>query len=151
MSNGRKYDGGKAPMGQGLLAYFPEALGEVAHVSRYGKEKYETAYVERNWAKVEDGEQRYLDAALRHITAHLTGQTYDVESGHPHLAHAAWSILAAREIGLATLRERVTMRDRVIEPESIPSERGQREMSMQGASRERWVHLGMGDAVRSSR
>jgi len=104
MSNGRKYDEGKAPMGQGLLAYFPEALWEVAQVSRYGKEKYETTYAERNWTKVEDGEQRYLDAALRHITAHLTGQTYDLESGHPHLAHAAWSILAARELGVANLR-----------------------------------------------
>lgn len=107
MSEGRKYDGGKAPMGQGLLAYFPGSLWEVAQISRYGKEKYETTYAERNWTKVEDGADRYLDAALRHITAHLKGQTYDMESGHPHLSHAAWNIHAARELTIAAEKAQI--------------------------------------------
>lgn len=142
MSNGRKDDEGKAPLGRGLLAYFPEALWEVAHVSRYGTGKYETTYAERNWTKVEDGEQRYLDAALRHITAHLTGQTYDAESGQSHLAHAAWSILAARELGVANLR------GQLLDPD-FERDTGAR---MQEAN-DVWdeVQRGMVDAVLSSR
>jgi hypothetical protein len=39
-----------------------------------------------------------LDAALRHIHAHLSGELLDSEFGTPHLAHAAARLLIALEI-----------------------------------------------------
>lgn len=87
-------------MFQGLLQYFSRALNSVADVSRYGKEKYDTEYAGQNWTKVDGAEGRYLDAALRHLTAHSSGESVDPESGRRHLAHAAWNVLAVLELGL---------------------------------------------------
>lgn len=93
-----KQDEGKCPLGRGLLAYFPRALEEVAYTSQWGAQKYQVGYGDRTYLTVD--ENRYLDAALRHIMAHLSGELLDPESDLDHLSHAAWSVLAALEISM---------------------------------------------------
>jgi hypothetical protein len=50
-------------------------------------------YSEGNWKHVKNGEERYFDAAMRHITARERGEINDRESGLPHLAHAVCCLL----------------------------------------------------------
>jgi hypothetical protein len=75
-----KFDQEKARMG--LLP--PRALCLVSDVLTFGAKKY----LPNNWKHVENGPERYLDAALRHITAYMTGEKKDQETGLPHMAHA---------------------------------------------------------------
>lgn len=98
MSEGKKYDAGKAPMGQGFLAYFPNGAAEVADISAYGSKKYDTPYADKGWLRVEGAAGRYLDALVRHVTAYAGGETIDSESGKRHMAHAAWNALALLEL-----------------------------------------------------
>jgi len=98
VSDGKKYDAGKAPLAQGCLAYFAKALTEVADVSAYGANKYNVLYSAQNWRNVEGAEGRYLDALVRHVAAHASGDAVDSESGKRHLAHAAWNALALLEL-----------------------------------------------------
>lgn len=84
---GRKFDGGKpdwtlVPMG---------AVEEIVKVLMFGAQKYERD----NWQHVEDGERRYLAAAVRHLGAVIDGEDLDPESGLPHLAHAGCCVLFA--------------------------------------------------------
>lgn len=66
-----------------------EGLSAVARVLEYGAKKYG----EHNWRHVKRAQARYVAAALRHVFAHVGGEALDPESGEPHLAHAACSIL----------------------------------------------------------
>lgn len=95
---GKKFDTGKSPMGQGLLSYFPRALEYVAYVSQYGAGKYNLDYADKNWNKVENGLLRYTDALLRHVTKEQTGEVDDPESLLLHAGHAAWNALARLEL-----------------------------------------------------
>ena len=70
------------------------ALEDVARVLEYGAKKYQP----QGWRAVAGGHDRYVAAALRHLHAHAGGETLDEESGLPHLAHAACSILFALEL-----------------------------------------------------
>jgi len=80
MSVGEKHDSEK--IRYDLLPF--EAVDEVVKVLTFGAEKYAAD----NWKSVEDGERRYIAAALRHISAHQRGELIDAESGLSHLAHA---------------------------------------------------------------
>ena len=60
------------------------ALNSVVSVLMFGAKKYGRD----NWREVPDGERRYYAAAQRHMTAYQAGETYDKETGEPHLAHA---------------------------------------------------------------
>ena len=82
---GTKHDHGKPILG----AVPPHAELAVGRVLTFGAEKYARG----NWDKVEDHENRYMDAALRHLNAHRRGELTDNESGESHLAHAACCIL----------------------------------------------------------
>lgn len=59
----------------------------IAAVRDFGVEKYHDP---DNWKRVEP--ERYRDAAYRHWLAYLDGETYDPESGLPHLWHMACNI-----------------------------------------------------------
>lgn len=83
---GAKLDQGK-PRAALVLQDFGPALLRVADVGTFGANKY----TPHGWVSVLDGEERYLDAAMRHMLK----QGNDVESGIDHLAHAAWNVLAA--------------------------------------------------------
>lgn len=82
---GMKADHGKPILG----AIPPHAELAVGRVLTFGAEKY----VRGNWDHVVDHENRYMDAALRHLNAHRRGELVDGESGESHLAHAACCIL----------------------------------------------------------
>lgn len=45
-------------------------------------------YGENNWKKVENAEERYFAALMRHLVAYRSGERYDQETSYPHLAHA---------------------------------------------------------------
>ena len=87
----RKADAGK-PRPTLLPA---KALQNIVEVLEFGAEKYGRD----NWRNVDDP-QRYLDAALRHLSAmQIEGlRTVDKESGLPHIDHAACCLLFLSEI-----------------------------------------------------
>ena len=76
-----------------ILLDTPKAMGEVARVLEYGAAKYDR----KNWAKCDDPE-RYMAAALRHLTAYHNGEILDPESRRSHLAHAVCSLLFLEEM-----------------------------------------------------
>ena len=84
---GRKNDQKKLMWG--LLPW--AELSEVVRVLTFGAKKYAPG----NWMKVKDGERRYFDAALRHISAIGNGDREDSETGLNHYAHAICSLLFA--------------------------------------------------------
>jgi Domain of unknown function (DUF5664) len=74
----------------------PVALEEVSKVLEFGARKY----APDNWRKVKGWRWRYARAAIGHIFAFLRGERVDPESGLPHLAHAACSVLFVLELDL---------------------------------------------------
>ena len=85
---GVKHDSGKPRM-----ALLPlKQMEGVARVMEYGVAKYAVG----DWRYVDNGHDRYLDAAMRHIAEHLNGQLDDTESGLCHLDHAIASLIMAR-------------------------------------------------------
>jgi hypothetical protein len=100
---GQKGDDGKAPIVQGLFAYFPRALTEVAAQSKYGADKYDLKYDDLNWSRVEDGINRYNDALGRHMLDQFIDGPVDPGSGmahRKHIAAIAWNALAVLELTL---------------------------------------------------
>ena len=65
------------------------AMGAIAKVMTYGAVKY----AKDNWRKAEgDDIERYLDATIRHISQHCSGEIIDEESGNAHIHHALTSL-----------------------------------------------------------
>jgi hypothetical protein len=79
MNEGMKFDRGKTQYS--LVP--PRALHDLAEVMTYGADKY----APDNWRKVDDPENRYYNALMRHLEAYRRGEGVDPESGLPHLAH----------------------------------------------------------------
>lgn len=90
---GTKHDSGKAKAGL-MMRDFAKALQKIAAVTTFGA----TRYAPGNWRKVEGKEERYSDAMYRHLLAHESGEEIDADSGLPHLAHAAWNVIALLEL-----------------------------------------------------
>lgn len=88
---GAKLDKGK-PLAA-VLMDFSHALQQVVAVGTYGANKYSRG----GWVSVPDGEQRYLDAAWRHLLA-AKPEGSDPDTHLDHLAHAAWNLLAVLEL-----------------------------------------------------
>lgn len=78
----------------------PIAELEVAKVLEYGARKYDA----NNWRYVENPQARYMAAARRHINAWMQNESYDDESGLPHLAHAITSLMFILELELEPLQ-----------------------------------------------
>lgn len=93
VGSGMKYDGGKPRMDL-LLSGCPNALEQVSQILTFGAQKYAA----HSWQTVPQGEDRYLAALLRHLTAHGKGEVNDPESGMSHLAHAACNALFILEL-----------------------------------------------------
>ena len=87
---GAKLDAGK-PRPWLVLGAFRNAIKEVVAVGTYGSVKYS----DNGWLEVPRGQQRYMDAAFRHL---LAGEVRDPESDLPHLAMAIWNLLAVLEL-----------------------------------------------------
>lgn len=93
VGTGMKYDGDKPRMDL-LLSGCPNALEQVAQILTFGAKKYAA----HSWQTVPQGDERYLAALLRHLTAHSKGEANDPESGMSHLAHAACNALFILEL-----------------------------------------------------
>lgn len=83
------------PLHSGVLAYFPDALMEVAYVSFLGNEQHNPGEP-LHWAKEKSTD--HLDCCARHITDHSKEPVDD--DGGLHLAKNAWRALAALQIYL---------------------------------------------------
>lgn len=79
------------------------ALTEVIRIATDGADKYSAG----GWLKVENGEDRYEDADLRHALKRWIGQATDADSHSLHLAHEAWNALATLELHLRALEKKV--------------------------------------------
>lgn len=79
------------PMFSGLLAYFPDALEEVARVSFLGNEQHNPG-TPLHWDRAKSGDE--TDAAIRHFKDRAQGIMFDTDGGR-HLGKAAWRTLAA--------------------------------------------------------
>jgi hypothetical protein len=62
----------------------PEALTALGEVLTLGSIK---GYPDNNWKTIENAEERFLAATLRHLTEHMKGNKIDEESKLLHLKH----------------------------------------------------------------
>ena len=87
---GKKYDNDKLrwsllPLG---------ALQDVVKVLEFGAKKY----APDNWKYVDQAEERYWNAAMRHIVAYKLESPNDSETGLSHLAHAVCCLLYIQQL-----------------------------------------------------
>ena len=90
MQEGKKFDTQKPK----TYLLPPKALMEVSKVLTIGAEKYD----EENWRKLDNLQNRYTGATLRHLFAHMDGEQLDSETDLSHLAHAVCCLLFKLEI-----------------------------------------------------
>jgi hypothetical protein len=82
--------GGEKGVKPERLSLLPRlGLAAISRVYGFGADKYAA----HNWRRGYEWDKSH-DALLRHVLAHIDGETYDEESGLPHLAHAGFHILA---------------------------------------------------------
>lgn len=97
---GVKKDEGKLPLGIIIQKQFPNALKAIAECSKYGNDKYKET--DKDWCnlhRVENGEERYLDAAMRHLVdAGKDLKEKDPDTKLEHIKHSVWNMLALLEI-----------------------------------------------------
>ena len=93
-----KADGGKVRSSL-LHAQFGEHLEGVAGVLTFGANKYPKPPLDNSWRDVPNGQQRYLDALYRHLTARFSrGEKNDAESGYDHVYHVMCNLLFLLEL-----------------------------------------------------
>lgn len=102
-SGGRKFDGGKPRFGLVPM----NALSAVARVLTAGAVKYEPG----NWRRVPDANNRYFDAAMRHMVSWKLGEKFDPETGENHLAHALCCLMFILEKDLHTEEQWETLKE----------------------------------------
>lgn len=66
-----------------------DCVEDVVKILTFGAKKYSA----NNWQNVEDGENRYYAALMRHLAASRMGEKTDPESGLSHLSHAMCNIV----------------------------------------------------------
>lgn len=96
----------KLPVMQGVLAYFPRALKEVARVSAYGASKHAADLSEKGFLRPEYTPEMYLDAIGRHILdREIEGEINHKDGDLLHRAQLAWNALASLEKYLLEMEE----------------------------------------------
>lgn len=91
---GAKLDDGK-PFAGLMLDGFALALLEVSKVTTFGAKKYSR----NGWKSVQDGEQRYHDALVRHLLISAY-EELDHDSEMYHKSQVAWNALAELQLFL---------------------------------------------------
>lgn len=66
-----------------------ETVNEMVSVLTFGLSKYK----KDNWKTLENFEDRYYSALMRHLYAWKSGENYDKESGFLHLSHAFTNVM----------------------------------------------------------
>ena len=89
------------PIYSGVVRYFPDALREVARVSKAGNDQHNPGQP-LHWAKEKSTDHE--DCILRHLTDHAAGEDRDTD-GQLHLAKVAWRALAALQTYLERKRQ----------------------------------------------
>jgi hypothetical protein len=90
MSEAKRFNTGKSQLSMILEA--KHALEGIASVMQFGAQKYERS----NWRRGLKHTQ-ICDSMLRHLSAYLSGETYDKESGLHHAFHIATNALFLAE------------------------------------------------------
>lgn len=90
-----KFDAGKAPVWQGFIDYFPNAMLAVAWTSEYGFRKYGEW---GGWRKLPNAIRRYFDGNARHNVLNSLEVYDDGDSGLAHAAQDAWNAMAKLEL-----------------------------------------------------
>jgi hypothetical protein len=85
INKGLKFDTGK--LRWDLLPI--DCIEDVVKILTFGSVKYGP----NNWQMLEEGEERYYAALMRHLSAYRQGEIIDIESGLSHLSHAMCNIL----------------------------------------------------------
>lgn len=88
------------PIFTGVIAYFPDALLEVARVSKLGNDQHNPGQP-LHWAREKSTDQ--MDSSLRHQMDHLSNPV-DTDGGR-HLAKAIWRLLAELQLCLEKERD----------------------------------------------
>jgi hypothetical protein len=87
------------PMATGLLDYFPDALAEVAKVSKIGNDKHNPGEP-MHWSREKSND--HADCIIRHM---VDRGTVDPETGILHDAQVAWRALAMLQLALEKLNK----------------------------------------------
>lgn len=74
----------------GVLKYFPDALREIAILSKIGNDQHNKGE-SLHWAREKSTE--HMDSLTRHLIDYASGQELD-EDGASHLSKIAWRALA---------------------------------------------------------
>lgn len=89
------------PVFTGVLMYFPDAIAEVAAVSKQGNDQHNPGQP-LHWARGKSMDQ--MDTASRHMMDHGVGNVRDTD-GRYHLGKAAWRLLAELQLTIEAERE----------------------------------------------
>lgn len=85
-----------------VIGGFSKALQEISKLATFGAAKYSDG----GWLTVPFGQQRYLDAMLRHQLSEFDGNKLDSETGMHQATHIAWNALARLELILREENDR---------------------------------------------
>lgn len=88
------------PIYSGFVKYFPDAIAEVAELSRKGNDQHNPGKP-LHWDRSKSGDE--LDAQMRHLVDEASGNPTDTD-GVLHLTKNAWRAMAALQKALEALR-----------------------------------------------
>lgn len=91
---GLKFSNNK-PWAGTVLRVFPYSLLALGQQIKKGAEKYPDI---NNWKKVPDAQNQYLNALMRHLIKHCSGEDVDAENGQLHLIAVVWNAMALYEL-----------------------------------------------------
>lgn len=82
---GTKFDAGKRRWDPLPI----DAVGKIVDIITFGAKKYEP----NNWKRLQNHEDRYFAALMRHLERWRSGEKIDPETGMSHLAHAGCNLV----------------------------------------------------------